>query len=733
MQKVDFFAAVVGLLGFIITLLAFLRDLFDFTLPWSPRAGMIIGITVLAIVLAWALIRLPPCRNLLKRLSRVQERAYMQAFAHHSEIREVAGRLVELEAKERQRARIREPSFLARLRQEQLEAGDFGQRTSTLLTEGETDEELSPMAPPISLFEAVTHPGNLVITGEPGSGKTTALQFLGLLLSDKKARRRYLGKEMIRLFGEAFQGKIPVFIRLQDFRQDCSILDLIRNQIQLMVPSPKASGWLVSELDQYLSDRGAVLLLDSLDGMMANLDPSDRQKALKSLEDFINARPNCKAIVSSRVQEYTVKPRLDAEFTIQELSSQQVLQFLKFKLGSEEDAQAVIERLKGKQLHDFGRTPLTMTILAFLHAVGKISFERLNRATLFREYMVLSVERESNRTQRPIDLPVVETALADLALAQREGRAIGHGEDISSLYNQARSANLLKQYPTRLEFWHEQLREYFAAMALLPRFIDRQDFEVYFEDPAWAESLVMMAGLLNGDDLTRLLEGIYGDGTVEHRLLTTARCIGEQALDSKLSIVRRVQSQVERMLASSDPSTRRLGCRLLGELGTEEAMDRLRKQLIIDASRGVKREATAQLLALDYLLYEKLQRDEGWQRFEAAEVMRRIADQRFADVLLHALCDSDWRVRQEATRALGIMGVERAAKPLLSLMKGDPEKRVRWTAIRALGQVGDLDVLPVLSEIARSVTDEVSKPIAFKAMQEIRKRKGEPWVSKDNS
>ncbi len=117
--------------------------------------------------------------------------------------------------------------------------------------------------------------------------------------------------------------------------------------------------------------------------------------------------------------------------------------------------------------------------------------------------------------------------------------------------------------------------------------------------------------------------------------------------------------------------------------------------------------------------------------------------------LLSALGDKDWRVREEATKALGEIGNPRTAvhlirmfsdektriqlwatdsligmgteavNPLLEALN-DPDRRVRMGAIVALGEIGDKRVVPVLEQNLTDPDNRVSEAAreAIEAIEE---------------
>lgn len=74
------------------------------------------------------------------------------------------------------------------------------------------------------------------------------------------------------------------------------------------------------------------------------------------------------------------------------------------------------------------------------------------------------------------------------------------------------------------------------------------------------------------------------------------------------------------------------------------------------------------------------------RRWKAAEGLGRLGDRRAVSILINALSDDDWRVRQKAAWALGALGDRRAIQPLRRLMS-DPSDGVQDMAQLAMEAV----------------------------------------------
>ena len=82
-------------------------------------------------------------------------------------------------------------------------------------------------------------------------------------------------------------------------------------------------------------------------------------------------------------------------------------------------------------------------------------------------------------------------------------------------------------------------------------------------------------------------------------------------------------------------------------------------------------------------------------RWEAAAALGQLGDPRAVEPLILALRDADGRGRREVARALGQLGDPRAVEPLILALR-DADDWVRWEVARDLGQLGDVAVEPLI-------------------------------------
>ncbi|MFW6065291.1 MAG: HEAT repeat domain-containing protein [Planctomycetota bacterium] len=94
-----------------------------------------------------------------------------------------------------------------------------------------------------------------------------------------------------------------------------------------------------------------------------------------------------------------------------------------------------------------------------------------------------------------------------------------------------------------------------------------------------------------------------------------------------------------------------------------------------------------------------------------------------APVLINALNDEVWRVRQISVEALGRMGAEEATEPLAQRLLEEPDERVRSVMPRALGNIGAPGAIDALIETMKDDPDEGVRQQAAIALGEFSDQK----------
>jgi len=252
----------------------------------------------------------------------------------------------------------------------------------------------------LNRLEQLDRQQRLVLQGDPGSGKSTFVNFVALCLAgealkDEQANLRHLTAPLPDEKGEDGKKRqpwrhgalLPVPVLLRDFaatglpeRGEATAETLWTFIAQELKSACQAE--CVEWLRRELRERGGLLLLDGLDEV---LEAERRRKQVKrAVEAFAQSFGNCRILVTSRTYAYQNQGwRLQgfAEATLAPFSDGQIRRFvarwyeLTADLGRlpKPDAAGRAELLKRAifnrpTLHELAQRPLLLTLMASLHA-----------------------------------------------------------------------------------------------------------------------------------------------------------------------------------------------------------------------------------------------------------------------------------------------------------------------------------------------------------------------------
>jgi len=254
---------------------------------------------------------------------------------------------------------------------------------------------------PISALEMLNRHKHLVILGDPGSGKSTFINFVAWCLAGEIIKNPYANIERLTspLFNE--DGKkhderqiwehgqlLPVRIILRDF----AALSIEKNGQKACAENlwqyveNKLKGAALEEyiplLKNELKTKGGLFLLDGLDEIPEALN---RRVAMKRIiEEFKSVFHKCRILVTSRTYAYHKQDFRIKGFQITVLSpftSGQIRSFVdmwyahigELKRKSKSDAQGRAESLKyaifhNDRIRELANRPLILTLMSSLHA-----------------------------------------------------------------------------------------------------------------------------------------------------------------------------------------------------------------------------------------------------------------------------------------------------------------------------------------------------------------------------
>jgi HEAT repeat protein len=634
------------------------------------------------------------------------------------------------------------------------------------------DPKAAGLPPPVPLETVLQTDEHLAILGEPGAGKSTALQFIGLCYA-RAATSQAVEQLTIK------RPAIPILLRLQ-VSASTIVQATLRTALVAEIQSrlecqEEDADWL---LDAWHQSPGLIILLDGLDEVPAEVRQLVRERIERAARSGIG-----RVILTSRpagfltlggLQEYTLKPFADAR--------QEALPYLKGWLRAlkpewqaqvEEKAQSLIEQMQASAaLRRLLNNPLLLRLSAQHYAAtGAIA---RSRADLYRQWVEEAWQRARQRGASAQDKQHYLAALQTLAWHMHTGgdtsatalqtalRSAGLAADdhaAADLLHRLREqtgllARLSEAHTDRYLFSHMTLREYLVAMRLLNAWrrdarCTRRFLKLRLHLPAWREPLALLAGLLDEADAQRLLTWIMRARSPEERHLhRDLLLVAELAVESGYAQVMRgmLVPRLLRVLRSRrvGQSVRAAAARALREIGDAAAVPGLLAALrdaswyvreaaaaalgeigdaaavpgllaaLGDADADVRRAAAAALGQIGAPAVPGLLaalRDASWYvREAAAAALGEIGDAAAVPGLLAALGDADWNVREAAAAALGEIGAP-AVPGLLAALR-DAEEYVRRAAAAALREIGDAAAVPGLLAALRDASWYVRRAAA---------------------
>ncbi|MBN2548461.1 MAG: SUMF1/EgtB/PvdO family nonheme iron enzyme [Anaerolineales bacterium] len=413
------------------------------------------------------------------------------------------------------------------------------------------------------LARAMQRYKRLVITGDPGCGKTTLLAYLALTY----ARALRDGQDWVQSrLGLTEAGYLPVLLPLRDLGRHvletrpepgkdgpALLLDFLRTYYQMQeidLPEDFFRGPLESGQ--------AVVLLDGMDEVA---DSALRQRMARLIERFIRRYPRIRCVVTSRIVGYTGAARVAEGFglgRVRELTQAEARQFIQdwqravettlsgseapeILKKAERQAESLIQAIEqAPRVAELALNPLLLTVIALVHRYRARLPER--RADLYEEAievllgywdeakglevdMALSDGRKLDagdqrgllepvafwlheRQQREIELDDLRGLLLPrfTSLArQDEGQAAALFKEFLRLVAE-RSGMLLERGTGMYGFAHLTFQEYLAARALADR-ADGLDYTVQvLADPWWREVVLLQAAYLSNQGQRRVSE-----------------------------------------------------------------------------------------------------------------------------------------------------------------------------------------------------------------------------------
>jgi predicted NACHT family NTPase len=425
-----------------------------------------------------------------------------------------------------------------------------------LQAEGQLAADLSPEAlehyrheyfqqPARKVLEAVANSQRAVILGDPGSGKSSLLQYLALEWVEGKTE------------------KLPLLIELREFaiNPSANFLEFLHRG--------RGVDWQFDQqqLHQHLLEFPTLVMFDGLDEVFVGGASLSENRATQStvIDDIIRFSqqyPKAQVLVTSRIIGYN-PDRLQhsgfRHFTIQSLDTDEIHEFIDrwydLSMGSDPDKVRLKQRLKdaianSKAIANLADNPLLLTMMAILNRRQELPRDRADLYDQASRVLLYHWDVDHKRLQIPMDAIGRREKQEMLRLIAYEMQAGEEGlkgnlisvehltriltdylraqgfseprEKANLLIQQLRERNFILCYrgADTYGFMHRTFLEYFCAVEIVHRlekqrtltFEQLRDevFGQHWQDETWYEVLRLICGMIDVKFAGQLIEFLMG-------------------------------------------------------------------------------------------------------------------------------------------------------------------------------------------------------------------------------
>ena len=408
-----------------------------------------------------------------------------------------------------------------------------------------------------SLQSVLIRNSRLVILGHPGSGKSTLLHYFMLMLAARE-------ETTIRIFSFTSGAlTIPLYIKLSSYADFLRSSPIGERAIKHFLPRYLNENYLekyVNLLQDLLERECALILFDGLDEIP---DTSVRIQVVRRIEEFTQAYPNNRFIVTSRIVGYEEAAlAVDYQpYCLADFNEPQIKTFMQkwclayehwvrkteyspsiYNVAAREADKLFAATQSNPGVKRLTSNPLMLTILALIQYQGKdlpkhrVELFELCIGTLLetwvkareytREHSTQLSKRELENILRPlafwmhshheVGLISKEDLTQHFVIQMKEHRisedeAIKRAEQFLQIIR-GETGVLVEQGKNRYGFLHQAFEEYFAASQLKLR-EDKDNFIVqHLHDPRWREVILLTVGIVGiikgdeGKEVTRLVQ-----------------------------------------------------------------------------------------------------------------------------------------------------------------------------------------------------------------------------------
>jgi energy-coupling factor transporter ATP-binding protein EcfA2 len=614
---------------------------------------------------------------------------------------------------------------------------------------------------------------HLVFLGEPGSGKSTTLQFIGLCFTHENWQKTKIN---------AKKEYIPIKISLQEFAPILSepgptmerVLGLVVREYLRSLSEQQA----YELIGEWLKVGDLLLLLDGLDEVPDRIRSGVREEIYRFTSSLQSTRSQ--VIVSSRLagystfgsslfKEYKLKPFIHTEDISDFLRSWMMAlrpDWNNEKAGTEADN--LIKQMKlNRALNNVIDNPLVLRISAQVYTNrGEIA---KNRSGLYQLFIKDLWERAVHRGANSNIENEVLSNCEILAWQLHTRKAPDIQFDILKVISE--KMGLVVQVGDNITFSHTTLQEYFVGRRLVRAWQKNRGLTWAFlrprlHMPEWREPILLMGGSLNKADGSYLSRKIYyansagerryhRDKTLIASLAGEDVFVNQRVINKILRKVRLINTKWGKLIMREQGSRERVDLiKALGNFGksaiptlidfpknedddlvfittlrTLEELNAVEAAPVILElynNTGYYFTKANLLFALGSLKVKKAipemiqaieSGDDYWGTMGAHALARMKAIETIP-ILIKLLGHQKWEVRESAAEALGWM--KHIALPAIRQALKNNDSQIRHAAVRALREASLKEVIPDL-HIALQDQDEDVQYQAISALAVCRR------------
>ena len=397
----------------------------------------------------------------------------------------------------------------------------------------------------VELLAAVQGANRTIVLGEPGSGKSAALERLAWVTATETLQRVQADPTAPLV--------VPVLARLADYAGAADLTPVVRSALNELGP-PWQLGDTSVRLLLWAKNVQFVLLLDGLNELRRAY-VEDGRKAIRShLRNYRShvVHLTCRTADFDAEQEahpefqvlpdaslWTVQPLVDdIRYWADDKGESDVREYLRYHL--KDKAEPLYTHLRSDdRLASLARVPLFLWMFKQAAADGQGALPR-NRGELLRSFVKAS--RVLGRVPVNEDRPVVEASLACVGWQLQEAGELQCGGE--ALYNALETAKgkrsidldtlkahlkrtglLLDLGDDRYKLLHQLVQEYAAAAHLLAAKATEAQIPLLARDEWWRETCILALWLDTTLHTPAYLSGLMGDAAVDLRVRVAAATI----------------------------------------------------------------------------------------------------------------------------------------------------------------------------------------------------------------